>query len=1426
MTEDMPDLEIPDETQGPVYEDSNQLIHTRLDEAQVRIADGTANETDHLVSEVFGKEPTSENETYIPPINSSVNVERTSGDIDSGWTVAEIDEDNGKVKVVKKFDGTESSLFKIIDIKDLEKLNPKPESIHEEDTAKNEKTDIDVSTSESISDLVNIDSQGRGHISGSRTGPDDINNRSKNGQFLSKYEMDSIAANQDLIRNNLPAEENAVKTLDIPKQTDEIPNPESLDELQLAAIRQRDALQDVAERGEHNVEEEKTKNSELNLFKRVTKNFKFMTLFKSETVRRRSLEVLDGMRSEPPPYSREEFDGAVKDIDAIGAEATNKAIIEMVNNPDLRRSSDLVIEGEGGENEHEAVARVRAGITEALLPYLQETNDPNMSSEDLQSRTEAYQDKIRTLIDGVMQENPDFNREALSVMTDTSIELANKARVYLGHEDGIEKLNEQLSTMKISLGEIQIGPNADYNTEYLEKTLDRMHGRAVDSMLARASFSVGTFVLSGAMAHGMSEFAKQTGSRSAAKYGGAVVGGLLFGPVGVGVGLTASTLASATFARRLARNQAMDRIGHIGVEQGDRSSQAKSELFNKLSMDTLDFSDIERVYMESTVEQTLDNGTTERVLKSNISTEEEFNLARMLAATRVRLTIENNSIPPINLLSSETPASYLKERVLVLQHVTQLEDSLRQRYKDQEVLIPTGRVDDEGIYETKPANIDDLFSQLYAEEATVIEANIEKTRIIREEFVKSEGRRAALIGGVASAFGGITAFGVTDLISHGITPSAMDGMGLKSGNTEVIQRAVDSGANKAPETLSSSSGNITAHFNSINGSKVEVFNEGHSVAIDTPTGKHIEVPLNNNGGISAKDLLQLKRNGVNLSQETQINLQTQNVSTDNVFSQLGSKPMEVNSWLDNGSPGSNGTELGTHIAMGDQGQIIIEQDPGIAFNTEQNFNLTQMANEGKLNAYLVNNGQTVSVPMSVGPDGNMIATIPSDSPLNAMFGQVDGKITYLGNEWHIGIATDNTNQYNSVSSLIGPGSVAVVPEQVPVSATNLNFDFTRPEIKPQVPINNNDPDYILGGLVPTPEKGVLYKDQDQEDRRDVNRSGNPPISTEPINHIEVNSDSELSPNEDAEVINPDSSLDDNIKYLQSRKRTTQLQLDSLNKVNASGRDKQKISDTERRLSMIDDMIAAEERRRPVVTPASSSVTDSEPSQENKPIAPEIPLDTNSPSEPEPQIPEDSEIAPSEISVPTNPETPNKDQNEIIDTLKKRQLQAQQELSKSIDIDTPESKEKAASLRRNIKLFQDLIDFNNQNNPERKPTETPTNPNLESSQTSNTELPEIPLDTNSPSEPEPQIPEDSEVSKVESKEDSALDEVNYDKKMQELGERRAVRNAELNKLYAEQQRRSFLTRNSAKLKQQITEAENRLKFLDDLTEFNKNSNKSR
>ena len=1424
MTEDMPDLEIPDETQGPVYEDSNQLIHTRLDEAQVRLADGTANETDHLVSEVFGKEPTSENETYIPPINSSVNVERTSGDIDSGWTVAEIDEDNGKVKVVKKFDGTESSLFKIIDIKDLEKLNPKPESIHEEDTAKNEKTDIDVSTSESISDLVNIDSQGRGHISGSRTGPDDIDNRSKNGQFLSQYEMENIAANQDLIRNNLPAEETAVKTLDIPKQTDEIPNPESLDELNLAAIRQRDALQDVAERGEHNVEEEKTKNSELSLFKRVTKNFKFMTLFKSETVRRRSLEVLDGMRSEPPPYSREEFDGAVKDIDAIGAEATNKAIIEMVNNPDLRRSSDLVIEGEGGENEHEAVARVRAGITEALLPYLQETNDPNMSSEDLQSRTEAYQDKIRTLIDGVMQENPDFNREALSVMTDTSIELANKARVYLGHEDGIEKLNEQLSTMKISLGEMQIGPNADYNTQYLEKTLDRMHGRAVDSMLARASFSVGTFVLSGAMAHGMSEFAKQTGSRSAAKYGGAVVGGLLFGPVGVGVGLTASTLASATFARRLARNQAMDRIGHIGVEQGDSSSQAKSELFNKLSLDTLDFSDIERVYMENTIEQTLDNGTTERVLKSNISTEEEFNLARMLAATRVRLTIENNSIPPINLLSSETPASYLKERVLVLQHVTQLEDSLRQRYKDQAVLIPTGRVDDEGIYETKPANIDDLFSQLYAEEATVIEANIEKTRIIREEFVKSEGRRAALIGGVASAFGGITAFGVTDLISHGITPSAMDGMGLKSGNTEVIQRAVDSGANKAPETLSSSSGNITAHFNSINGSKVEVFNEGHFVAIDTPTGKHIEVPLNNDGGISAKDLLQLKRNGVNLSQETQINLQTQNVSTDNVFSQLGSKPMEVNSWLDNGSPGSNGTELETHIAMGDQGQIIIEQDPGIAFNTEQNFNLTQMANEGKLNAYLVNNGQTVSVPMSVGPDGNMIATIPSDSPLNAMFGQVDGKITYLGNEWHIGIATDNTNQYNSVSSLIGPGSVAVIPEQVPVSATNLNFDFTRPEIKPQVPINNNDPDYILGGLVPTPEKGVLYKDQ--EDRRDVNRSGNPPISTEPINHIEVNSDSELSPNEDAEVINPDSSLDDNIKYLQSRKRTTQLQLDSLNKVNASGRDKQKISDTERRLSMIDDMIAAEERRRPVVIPALSSVTDSEPSQENKPIVPEIPLDTNSPSEPEPQIPEDSEIAPSEISVPTNPETPNKDQNEIIDTLKKRQLQAQQELSKSIDIDTPESKEKAASLRRNIKLFQDLIDFNNQNNPERKPTETPTNPNLESSQTSNTELPEIPLDTNSPSEPEPQIPEDSEVSKVESKEDSALDEVNYDKKMQELGERRAAKNAELNKLYAEQQRRSFLTRNSAKLKQQITEAENQLKFLDDLTEFNKNSNKSR
>ena len=75
----------------------------------------------------------------------------------------------------------------------------------------------------SIDDLVNVDSMGRGHISGSHN-PE---NHNKNGQFMSQHEMEQIAANQDLIRDNVqetPIEDNAIDT-NPPEVVDRTNNP-------------------------------------------------------------------------------------------------------------------------------------------------------------------------------------------------------------------------------------------------------------------------------------------------------------------------------------------------------------------------------------------------------------------------------------------------------------------------------------------------------------------------------------------------------------------------------------------------------------------------------------------------------------------------------------------------------------------------------------------------------------------------------------------------------------------------------------------------------------------------------------------------------------------------------------------------------------------------------------------------------------------------------------------------------------------------------------------------------------------------------------------------------------------------------------------------------------------------------------------------
>jgi hypothetical protein len=76
----------------------------------------------------------------------------------------------------------------------------------------------DHNTERPIGDIVNIDSQGRGHVSGSHNDQ----GRNRNGQFLSNREMGLIEENQDQIRDNPPP--NAEGEVDLhPPETPDIP---------------------------------------------------------------------------------------------------------------------------------------------------------------------------------------------------------------------------------------------------------------------------------------------------------------------------------------------------------------------------------------------------------------------------------------------------------------------------------------------------------------------------------------------------------------------------------------------------------------------------------------------------------------------------------------------------------------------------------------------------------------------------------------------------------------------------------------------------------------------------------------------------------------------------------------------------------------------------------------------------------------------------------------------------------------------------------------------------------------------------------------------------------------------------------------------------------------------------------------------------
>jgi len=230
-----------------------------------------------------------------------------------------------------------------------------------------------------ISDLIKVDSKGKGHISGSITGPDDLDGRSRNGQFLSQYEIDQIAANADLIRNNLPTTEpttaqaseplpeppSVTVQIPVPEPTppeepaidpsdpmhpgysglasaspavEPTPEPTPLEEAvptlsPFEAARVAGALQSVAETGTHTAEEEKVENSRLGIFRRFAKNMKFMTLFKDETVRRRGVKILESMRKAPPPLTLEEGNAAIKGASGVYSDADDQLMLEMINSP-------------------------------------------------------------------------------------------------------------------------------------------------------------------------------------------------------------------------------------------------------------------------------------------------------------------------------------------------------------------------------------------------------------------------------------------------------------------------------------------------------------------------------------------------------------------------------------------------------------------------------------------------------------------------------------------------------------------------------------------------------------------------------------------------------------------------------------------------------------------------------------------------------------------------------------------------------------------------------------------------------------------------------------------------------------------------------------------------------------------------------------
>lgn len=285
----------------------------------------------------------------------------------------------------------------------------------------------------------------------------------------------------------------------------------------------------------------KFKNSR-SIIKAIGSRIKNSTLFKNNTETLKAKELLDMCRDKAKNgnLSFEDWKAVLKanGIDPIPEQEAAFLGIVTANMEGLIK------------NKVEAPAEVKDKVKTACLEFATAIGAAGLSAEDREKLIAQHKEKISEII----RSNPDADPRDLELYADNAGEILNNVMATMEHDQSMAELDKQLSEMKIYIGELRYGPYNNIDTTQLEK-VDRLGKKYnVASVIGKASFVVGTWLVTGGLS-----YALVNGAKSGSTIAASAALGALAGPVGALVGIGVGAVAAGLYGRHMGRRREIEK---------------------------------------------------------------------------------------------------------------------------------------------------------------------------------------------------------------------------------------------------------------------------------------------------------------------------------------------------------------------------------------------------------------------------------------------------------------------------------------------------------------------------------------------------------------------------------------------------------------------------------------------------------------------------------------------------------------------------------------------------------------------------------------------------------------------------------------------------------------------------------------------------